>query len=184
MPFVMFHELCPEVAKAETRSLTVPLGSEVGVPAGDYGFLEMFCDEPGCDCRRVMFYVMSLARKDVEAVIAWGWEDRDFYARWYGMDDLEMVKELKGPVLNLGSPQTRYSGAVLRLAEKFLLTEPVYVERIKRHYAMFRERIGGQADGRARGRTASGPKGARDASKRLKARRKQARKRRGPGGGS
>jgi hypothetical protein len=170
MPFAPFHQYFAEVAEHETRSITVPPGSRLGVPAGDYGFVEMFCDEPGCDCRRVMFSVLSSARQDVEAVIAWGWEDRTFYARWLKMDDPHFLKALQGPILNPGSPQTRYAGAVLQMAKDLLLTDPAYVERVKRHYAMFRARIDRQGGGKGRepaARRPQGPKGGAGTLKRL-----------------
>jgi len=25
-----------------------------GIPDGEYGFVELYCDEPDCDCRRVV----------------------------------------------------------------------------------------------------------------------------------
>ncbi len=141
MPFAPFFELFPEIGQQETRIITALPGSNLGVPPGEYQFVEMFCDELGCDCRRVFFSVFSSVQKELVAVIAWGWEDRDFYSRWLGMPDPEFAKEMQGPVLNLGSPQTKYASAVLELAKKFLLSDRAYVERIKRHYAMFRGKI-------------------------------------------
>lgn len=146
MPYAPFHELCPEVAERETRTITILPGSNVRLPAAAYQFIEMYCDEPGCDCRRLFFNVMSSATMDVVAVIAWGWESLGFYRRWLGMNDPEMIKDLKGPILNLCSPQTVHSGAVLQLAQRLLLTDAAYVERIKRHYAMFREKIDGHQE--------------------------------------
>ncbi len=144
MPYTAFHELFPEVAKKETRNLTVPPGSDLGLPPGNYLFIELYCDERKCDCRRVFFNVYSSARKDTEAVIAWGWEDRAFYARWFGRDDPRMIKEMQGPILNVASPQREYANILLGLTENLLLQDARYVERIKRHYAMFRERIDGR----------------------------------------
>jgi len=72
MAFAPFHEYSPEIAARETRSITVPPGSPFGLPAGEYGFLEMYCNEPGCDCRRVLFYVIARDRPGVQAVIGWG----------------------------------------------------------------------------------------------------------------
>jgi hypothetical protein len=183
MPFVAFHKFCPEVAARETRTIHVLPGSNLGVPPADYHFEEMYCDERGCDCRRVMFAVMSSARGDMEAVIAWGWESRDFYARWMHMDDPAMLDELQGPILNLGSPQSQHAGALLRIAQQFLLSDPAYVERIKRHYALFREHIDPKKGHRARGKGAAGrddPKGAPESSE---ARRRQAWRKGGSGGG-
>jgi len=146
MPFRLFHELYPEIAEKETRTITVLQDSDVGLPPGEYGFLEMFCNEPGCDCRRVFLMVMTPAIKGFAAIVAWGWEDRDFYRRWMkGPADDSDLDELIGPVLNFGSPETYLSEAILDLARKVLLRDTAYVERVKRHYAMFREKIEGEA---------------------------------------
>ena len=146
MPYQMFSDLFPETAAAETRSITI-FGdhSETGLPAGEYGFGEMFCNERGCDCRRVFFYVMVPLRKEPRAVIAWGWESASFYAKWMGIDDPETIAELKGPVLNLGSPQTELAPALLDFTRDALLQDKAYVDRIKRHYLMFRRKIEGQS---------------------------------------
>jgi len=143
MPYVMFHEYFPEVAERETRTITVMPGSDTGLPAGDYGFLEMYCDERGCDCRRVFFNVVSSSGRHQEAVVAWGWEDAAFYARWFTYNDPSIVAELKGPVLNVGSPQGRLAPAILKLVCDVLLCDTDYIERIKRHYQMFRAAIDG-----------------------------------------
>jgi hypothetical protein len=100
----------------------------------------MFCDEPGCDCRRVFFSVLSSVREEIEAVVAWGWEDPAFYAAWMKDDDPEIVASLKGPTLNLGSPATSLAPAVLEVTRAVLLQDRHYVERVKRHYRCFASR--------------------------------------------
>jgi hypothetical protein len=141
MPFVPFHDYFPELAEQETRSITVLPNSDLGLPAGEYGFMEMYCDEPGCDCRRVFFYVVCSFRKGVQAVVAWGWEDLDFYRRWFKYGDPALAVDLKGPILNWGSSATELAPALLALVRNVLLKDAEYVERIKRHYTMFREKI-------------------------------------------
>ena len=85
MPFEQLYERLPAVAETETRSITLLEDSmEFGLPAADYGFLEMFCNEPGCDCRRVFFTVISSRSQDMEAVICFGWEKKEFYHNWAG----------------------------------------------------------------------------------------------------
>ncbi len=56
MPMIPFMEKFPELAAAETRSARVA-GHE-SLPDGDYGFFELYCNEPGCDCRRVIVTVL------------------------------------------------------------------------------------------------------------------------------
>lgn len=55
MYMVSFHQFFPEVARTETRSVTVK--DLPSLPDGDYGFFESYCDDPSCDCRRVLINV-------------------------------------------------------------------------------------------------------------------------------
>lgn len=141
MSYVPFHNYFPELAERETRSITVPPRSGSGLPPDEYGFLETYCDEPGCDCRRVMLTVVARDRVGVQAVIAWGWEDIEFYRKWFKYGDEADARTLKGPALNWGSPATELAPALLELVRDILLQDPEYIERIKRHYQMFRAKI-------------------------------------------
>jgi hypothetical protein len=111
------------------------------LPSAQYSFIEMFCDEPGCDCRRVFFTVVSSADNATKAVIAWGWETPAFYRKWLGMGDPDIIRDLKGPVLNLTSPQSNLAPALLKLFQNVLLQDSAYIERVKRHYDMFRATV-------------------------------------------
>lgn len=113
------------------------------MPPGEYTFLEMFCDEEGCDCRRVFFYVVSSRRRDVEAVVTYGWESPAFYAHWLRDPDAEMAAEMKGPGLNLCGPQSDIAPAILELFNEVLLPDAAYMDRVKRHYQLFREAVDG-----------------------------------------
>ena len=141
MPYSLFHTRFPEVAESETRTVTVIDPSSFNLPPAHYSFLEMFCDEPGCDCRRVFFSVVSSLQNDIKAVIAWGWEDQTFYRKWMGSNDPHEIKDLMGPVLNLASPQSDQAPALLELFQRVLLQDSGYIERVKQHYAMFRETV-------------------------------------------
>ena len=142
MPYQDLHEVLPDLAKRETRSLIVtPRTGHGTLPEGRYAFLELYCDEPGCDCRRVLLYVESSFRPGPEAVIAGGWEPRDFYARWMGDADKRMLDALQGPARNLGSPETDLALPILGLVKDVLLADAAYVARIKDHYRAFREQI-------------------------------------------
>jgi hypothetical protein len=140
MPFRLLYDLLPEVAKAETRSVCVSK-AQGGLPPGWYSFKEMFCDEPGCDCRRAFFWVDASFRDGPEAVIAWGWEDLAFYRAWMKHGDKDETGYLQGPVLNIGSPATDLAPHLLDLFRQVLLKDTDYIERVKRHYWMFRGAI-------------------------------------------
>lgn len=148
MSFQLFHDLFPDLAERENRCILITVGSALGLPPGHYFFKEMFCNEPGCDCRRVFFYVGSSIRRDVEAVIGWGWESPAFYAKWLHDDNPYYIAEIKGPSLNVGSPQTVLAPAILELTRTVLLRDDAYVSRVKEHYRLFRTKIDGKTAGR------------------------------------
>lgn len=144
MPYAPFHDYFPEIAKEETRSITVCETTPEGLPAGEYGFVELYCNEPKCDCRRVFFYVISRYDEAPIAVIAYGWESPKFYAHWMRDDSPEVIEELKGPSLNMASPQSKCAPAALKLVEEVLLKDEEYIERLQRHYYMFRNKVDGK----------------------------------------
>ena len=95
MPFVLFRNHFRDLAERETRTVTVLEHSGSDLPAGEYGFIEMFCDEPGCDCRRVFLSVFSMVHEKFVAVIHYGWESPEFYAAWMKEDDPELREKLR-----------------------------------------------------------------------------------------
>ena len=139
MPMTPFLERFPELGARETRSLTVCGRGDL--PDGDYGFVELYCNEPHCDCRRVMVVVLrpETGWQRFWATINYGWESREFYQRWAkapGWDE----SEWQGPFLDPLSAQSRYAPALLELF-KSLLQSPEYVERLKSHYRLFRAAV-------------------------------------------
>jgi hypothetical protein len=140
MSFSLFHDFFPELAEKETRSVSILGEAAWDLPPGNYALLEMFCDEVSCDCRRVMFYVISDRYQNMETVVSYGWESYDFYAKWLNEDNPEIVQCLIGPCLNVGSPQSQLSPRILEMV-RFVLEDGAFVDRVKRHYQMFRERI-------------------------------------------
>jgi hypothetical protein len=90
-------------------------------------------------------------------VIAYGWESRDFYIKWMHDDDPAIIDSLMGPILNLGSPESELAPALLDFVKHEVQQDKDYVERVKRHYRMFRDRIDGKEPtlrlvGQSRGR--------------------------------
>ena len=138
MPMTPFMEKFPELGARETRSVTVTQRQDL--PDGEYGFVEFYCDEPGCDCRRVMIDVLrpETGWSKIWATISYGWESLDFYKKWGGAGNDSM--EMKEPYLDPLNPQTNYSTALLNLF-RFLVQSPDYVERLQCHYRMFRAAV-------------------------------------------
>lgn len=123
-----------QVAAAETRTIRVL--ERGGPPLGEYGFLEFFCADPGCDCRRVTLQVTTLDG-GVWATISFGWEKAQFYRRW--MHDAADAGEMAGASLDPLNRQSGFAEGFLALFQEMVKTDRKYVERLKRHYKMFKD---------------------------------------------
>ena len=139
MPYVPFHTLCPQTAKRETRSIITL--SDDSSPKGEFGFMEMFCDE--CDCRRAIIRVLSPdAGPEGLANISYGWGTRSFYIRWFGgREDEEMLQSMMGASLQSMAPQCTGADCFLKLFRDILQNDPAYEMRIRRHYSQFRKKL-------------------------------------------
>ena len=144
MPYTMFHDRFPDIAEKETRNLIVL--DDPDLPPDTYALMELYCDEAGCDCRRVMFNVFADERKEFVAVIAYGWATKDYYRQWAGENDPEVIEELKGPVLNRLSPQSELAPAILNKVKNVVLRDKLYIERLIKHYQLFRKTVDGKHD--------------------------------------
>jgi len=120
MAMTPFYTRFRDLAFQEMRAATVQGRSDI--PDDEYGFLELYCDEPDCDWRRVVINVISqTGGPKVWATINYGWESPEFYVRWAGY--AAAAQDMAGAVLDPLNPQTRYSSARLRLFEFVLEDE-------------------------------------------------------------
>jgi hypothetical protein len=136
-----FHSRFPELAAKEIRVITIFKESHLRLPPGEYALIESFCNEPGCDCRRAILNVVAKDLAGMQAVISFGWERRAFYVRWFGSNDPKVIADLKGPALAAGQPQSSLAPLLLKVVKDVVLSDSAYVERLKRHYLMFRASV-------------------------------------------
>lgn len=146
MPMVPFYTMFRDLAYREMRSVTL-LEDQNGLPAGTYGFLEFYCNEPGCDCRTVFLNVVTPDMEpqgDFLATINYGWEPIAYYTKWLH-GDRESARMMKGPSLSSAMVrQSKLAPALLDLFKRVVLADEAYMERLKRHYWLFREAIEGK----------------------------------------
>ncbi|MBI2137229.1 hypothetical protein HYU12_01780 [Candidatus Woesearchaeota archaeon] len=131
-----FFNRFSDIAENETRRLIIPEGKSL--PAGSYDMVESFCNEKKCDCRRAFINVLC-NDETIIATIGFGWESVDFYEKWAHYKS--MVHDLKGPVLELGGVSTNYSKAALLFFKEIMMNDGVFLERLKRHYKMFKDSL-------------------------------------------
>jgi hypothetical protein len=128
-----FMRLFPEIGNAETRTVTLFPDEEgqtdFDVPPGEYGFVELYCEELNCDCRRVMLNVLGRYQQRHLATINHSFEPP-------GPGDLMDEQTFLDPI----NPQSQWADGLLRLFNEVVLT-PEYSARLERHYRMVKDAL-------------------------------------------
>ena len=130
-----FYSKFPKIAEKETRNIILPNKSH-GLEAGEYALVESYCNDQECDCRRVFINVYN--GETPIATIGYGWEELKFYEKWMG--DTKLAKDAKGQILELGGFNSKYDEAMLQLFKNIMLRDTAFIERLKKHYVMFKEK--------------------------------------------
>jgi hypothetical protein len=133
---IPFMKRFPELGPRETRTVRFQDDGD-GIPRGSYALVEFYCEEEGCDCRRVLIQVIEESTPGkVWATISYGWDPSSSRTNWADFADLGMTAS--GAFLDPISPQSEYAEEFLEFFEWMITQDPAYVERLKRHYAMFK----------------------------------------------
>ncbi len=136
MPMVPFHSRCPDVARREIRSLTVLPGAG-SPPTEEYAFLEWYCDDPKCDCRRAFIQILASSRPGVIlASLNIGWENEEFYHKQFPYMP-EAAREITEGSLDPINEQSDEAPALLKLFQDHVASA-AYRARLKQHYELFR----------------------------------------------
>ncbi|MBX3733106.1 MAG: hypothetical protein KF791_10990 [Verrucomicrobiae bacterium] len=141
---IPLHSLLPELAQREVRWLHVGVGPGAdpgpGLPAGEYAFVEHYCEDLNCDCRRVFLKVIERNQTDrVLASINYGWENEAFYREHMPWDP-EAPRQVVEGSLDPINPQSRHSEELLRWFQMQVLDES-YRQRLRRHWELFRDEL-------------------------------------------
>jgi len=148
---MLFGERFPDLAEKETRTLMLLNEvNEWNLPVGRYIFLESYCNDPKCDCRRVLINVghfrntfpAASDKPKMLATIGYGWETLEYYNKWFGHGKYaapkKVLQAIKGPILEIDGFHTEYSERVLKLFKESMLRDSVFIQRLKTHYSLFK----------------------------------------------
>ncbi len=145
---ISFHSVFPELARREVRCVHVRPAQggapASALPADEYVYVEYYCEDLNCDCRRVFLQVISGREPDrVFASIGYGWEKESFYRRKMPWEPDFARGTIRGELDPLNE-QSEFAEDLLDLFQHVVLDEP-YRLRLKRHYRMFREELARRA---------------------------------------
>lgn len=125
-----FFDKFPKLAETELRNITILPGSSSPLPPDCYGFLELYCEERDCDCRRVMISVFAEKQRRFVASISLGFDSDGSMA---------------GPLLDPLNEQASYAGELMKSFTDMINDDPPYLRRLQRHYVMFKEKVEGRS---------------------------------------
>lgn len=121
-----YSELFPDSSEPV---MTMTLGQKFGKAAkGEYTFLELYCTDPGCDCRRVTILVAT--KGTAKAFIDFGFDPDD---------------ELAGPFLNDMEKQSAAAADLLELFVYQINNDPDWLKGMYQRYKMVRAKVDGRA---------------------------------------
>ena len=134
MKFIPAGEIIGEAHQVRTVSIK----QSPQLPDGEYSFIDMYCTDPKCDCRKTMIQVMHNGK--LVSVINYGWESATFYENWMGSSakDNSMPK-MHGASIDITSPDLVSRDGILALF--YALLNDIWIAKFKHHYDRFKVAI-------------------------------------------
>ncbi len=134
-----------ELLGPELELRVITIADFPNLPDGKYAFVDTYCTDPLCDCRKTMIQVFH--NDKVVSVINFGWERPKFYIKWMGRDvsaELKnLAKEMSGISVDITSPDLVSREGILDLLK--MLMNKKWIGNFKKHYRLVRE-LGGAAE--------------------------------------
>ncbi len=140
MIFSSFFEEFPELVESEFRNIFVlDNGVHKYIPPGNYAFLELFCPDLDCDCRKVIINIVSVNPTKAWAALNYAWEPEEYYKTWWGTSH-EHYRQMSGVTCD---PPTKnpLKNEFLAVFQDILKQDKNYAGRLEKHYVMFKERM-------------------------------------------
>lgn len=108
----MEFEPAGEIIGKQHQVRTVGLKQSPHLPDGDYTFVDTYCTDASCDCRRTLIQVLHNGVH--VSTIGFGWESPDFYIGWMGASsDTDYIPQLHGATIDISSPNKVSSQSML-----------------------------------------------------------------------
>jgi hypothetical protein len=127
MEFIPAGEIIGE--RHQVRSVRIERSPKL--PDGEYTFMDMYCSDPDCDCRKTMIHVLH--NEQHVATINYGWESRRFYQQWMGDKDANNAfTPLHGASIDISSPNRVDANGILGLFNHLL--SDAWIAKFKAHY--------------------------------------------------
>ncbi len=125
-----------EILGPECQIRTVSISADSYLPDGEYTFIDTYCTDNTCDCRKTIIQIIH--DKKLVSVVSFGWESPTFYLRWLNSARLvELAKEMSGVSIDLTSRNLVSSHGILLLVNH--LMDKNWISKIKENYRLIRQ---------------------------------------------
>lgn len=130
-PFLPAGEILPEC-----QIRTVVIADDPYLPNGEYAFIDTYCTDNTCDCRKTIIQIFH--EKKLVSIVSYGWESPKFYLRWLKSPwDRELADEMSGLSIDFSSPDLVSPKGVLLLLNHLL--DQKWISILKENYRLIRK---------------------------------------------
>lgn len=125
-----------EILGAECQIRTVVLTDDPYLPSGEYSFLDTYCMENNCDCRKTIIQIFH--DNKLVSIVGYGWESPKFYLRWLNSTRYrKLVKGMSGLSIDSSSPNLVSPKGILLLVQHLL--DDNWTSMLRKHYSLIRK---------------------------------------------
>ncbi|CAN5855971.1 hypothetical protein BH11VER1_BH11VER1_19420 [soil metagenome] len=125
-----------EILGPECLVRTVVIADDPHLPSGAYTFLDTYCTDNTCDCRKTMIQIFH--EKKHVSTVSYGWESPKFYLRWLkNTNDRELAEEMSGLSIDYSSPDLVSPKGILLLMNHLL--DEKWISILKENYRLIRK---------------------------------------------
>lgn len=125
-----------EILGPECQVRTVVIADAPYLPSGEYTFIDTYCGDNTCDCRRTIIQIFH--DKKLVSVVSFGWESPKFYLRWLNSTkDRKLADEMSGLTIDFSSPDLVSPKGILLLVNHLL--DEKWISMLKENYRLIRE---------------------------------------------
>lgn len=127
-----------EIIGNDHQVRTVAIALNPHIFGGEYRFIDTYCSESGCDCRKSMIQVLH--NDKLVSIINYGWESAAFYKNWMKSDENDAtMPSMTGASVDISSPNLVDPAGVLSLFNALL--DDNWAAKFKLHYKKFKSVI-------------------------------------------
>lgn len=115
---------------------TVVISDDPNLPDGEYTFIDTYCTDNTCDCRKTIIQIFH--QKKHVSTVNYGWENPKFYLRWLNSTkDRELAEEMSGLSIDYSSPDRVSPKGILILINH--LMDKKWISMLKENYRLIRK---------------------------------------------